>query len=583
MRMSANIRLDIHNRFDLVLTDATTGAIKQTAKAENLVCDTFLPYCAMGDIIVSSYNRNQPGMRSIVLGTGTGTPSVTDRVLFNMLVAYYGIPTSPGWTQKRLNENTYSFTATVTADENTANGLLTEIGLGESHAYSSTDYGWSTSSSTGIYTHALFTDSEGNPITIKKTNADRLTITATIYGTVVPNNTNNSVYAFINSRNITSSKIACDPRIPYVDGDGVYTSTFTNSILGSLPNSMTQNIYGYPVSLPIYSVASCLSLGQSTSSKDVSTYTARATTTSRILANQQNYTYPTTVMVKSFSCDGIKVILPNASVYPPKQLTLSRIADGETTDFNFGVPELMVNDVEVYIDNVRQNSNTYTFNGRDYTHIQGWKSYDSLYLDNFDYTAIRYTSSVGNNDDKLLLPLPFNIGYYYSNIPTASEVGVFMYDFKSNYTVSAVGKYIPAGVSSSNPAVAVPKLYYSNDKVSWTEVTGLWESVSAYINAPQISDENPYIQISPISARYWKVENPAIKSRIYGDSSGNPVTRELSCSIAFDNPKPQLKFNTPPPANSTITIKAYCEYPIKNSNWIVEPGMTFDLTIARTS
>ena len=574
--MQANLGLSMHNRFDVILTDAITGTIKQTAKAENLVCNTFLSKCAMGEMIIRTYSSNYAGMQSIILGTGTGTPAVTDSELFHYIVHYGGVPASPGWTAVRLSENTYSFTATVTADENTANGALTEIGLGESHAYSSGSYGWTTNGNVGIYTHALFTDSEGSPITINKTNADRLTITATIYGTVVPNNTGNSVYIFTNHRNINSSKVSCDPRIPYVQGDDIYTSTFQYSILGSIPSTVKQYTYGYPGTLPIYSARACLSLGETSSSKNLSTYTARGTIDNRIIASQQNYNYPTTILIKSLTCGGIAVLLPDESVYPAKQFTLTAVADGTTTGFNFGIPELTTSNIEVYIDNVLQPSNTYTFHGRDYTHVQGWKSFDTLYLDSFDYTAIRYSFTTSNSYVYLACPVYLDLTYYYNDVPSTSEIGVFVYDFKSEYTVSAVGKYLPAGLNANNPTV-VPKLYYSNDKTSWTEVTGLWSTASDYKSSPNISDANPYIQISPITARYWKVENPAIKSSLTGYSG----TKELSCSIVFGDPKPQLEFNTPPPANSTITLKAYCEYPIKNSNWIIEPGMTFDVTISQ--
>lgn len=577
--MQINIGVTIHNRFDLVLTDAKTGEVKQTAKAENLVCDTFIPYCAMGVMITSQYNRNQSGMRSIVLGTGTGTPSVTDTRMFNQIASYVGIPYYPGWTRTRLDAHTSSFTATVTADENTANGNLTEIGLGEAHSYDYETYGWETYT-VGIYTHALFTDSEGNPITITKTNADRLTITATIYGTVTTNSAGNSLYVLTNYRNVNSSKISCDPRIDYVQGDGVY-NTFTNSILGNINGSVNSSVNAYPFTLPTYGARSIIGLGSTTVTKNTSTNTVRGTTTARILADDGNFKYPTTTMIRSFTCNAIMICLPNASVYPSKQLTIDKIADGVTTDFNFGIPELNTNNVEVYINDVLQASNTYTFNGRDYTHIQGWKSYDTLYLDSFDYSSIYYSSGSYSNYHKLAFPVFIGPTDNYSRSVSATEKGIFIYDFKTNYTVSAIGKYLPTGVYTyGTPTKFVPKIYYSNDKETWTEITGLWDSVDTYINADNIGSSNPYKQITPVSARYWKVENPVI--RIYSNES-SAERYQLCCSIAFDDPKPQLHFNTAPPAESTVRIKAYCDYPIKNSNWIVEPGMTFDLTIARTS
>lgn len=577
--MQSNMGLSIHNKFELTLTDAKTGELKQTAYAENIVCNTFLNYCVMGRRIApepGGYRSIHPGMEALVLGTGTGTPAVTDFYMFQIIDAYMGLRKNSKWVRTRMDENTFSYTATVEADENTANGELTEIGLGEGCYYDS--YGWS-NYNVGIYTHALFTDGEGNPIVISKKNTDRLTITATIYGTVTPNNTGNSVYIFTNARSLTSSKIACDPRIPYVPGDSIFTSIVDNSILGSW-GSTSSSSYSVGVSTDTLRVPNIRQAFYitTTGTQDNTTHTVRATTNTRILADQSNMRYPSTIMIRSLSCNGVFVLLPNANVYPPKQLTLEKVADGTQTDFNLGIPVLNPNNVEVYINNELQPANSYTFNGKDYTHIQAWSSFDTLYLDSFDYTSIPYTTGSTTYFHHLMFPIYNGPIDSESRTTTANEQGIFIYDFKSNYTVSAVGKYLPTGIYGVTNTRFVPKLYYSDDKESWTEVNGLWDSVSTYAAAPNITATDPYIQIDPISARYWKVVNPVI--RCYS-SVMSVDDKQLCCSIAFDDPKPQLHFNNPPPAESTITVKAYCDYPIKNSNWIIEPGMTFDVTISQ--
>lgn len=579
--MQSNMGLSIHNKFELTLTDAKTGELKQTAYAENIVCNTFLNYCVMGRRIAptpSGYRSIHPGMEALVLGTGTGTPAVTDSYMFQIIAAYMGLRKNSKWVRTRINENTFSYTATVEADENTANGDLTEIGLGEGCYYDS--YGWS-DYNVGIYTHALFTDSEGNPIIISKKNTDRLTITATIYGTVTPNNTGNSVYIFTNARSWASSKIACDPRIPYVPGDSLFGSIVDNSILGSWGSTSSYYAYTYCYTdtLQVLNSRYAIYINGSTTQNNT-THTVRATTDTRILADQSNMRYPSTIMIRSLSCNGVSVLLPDVAVYPPKQLTIEKAADGTQTDFNLGIPELNPNNVEVYIDNELQPANSYTFNGKDYTHIQAWSSFDTLYLDSFDYTSIDYVTGSTYRYHHLVFPVLNGPSDYDQRGTTASEQGIFIYDFKSDYTVSAVGKYLPTGIAGATTyTMFVPKLYYSNDKENWTEVSGLWDSVSTYANAPNITATNPYIQINPITARYWKVVNPVI--RCYS-SVTEADDKQLCCSIAFDDPKPQLHFNNPPPAESTITVKAYCDYPIKNSNWIIEPGMTFDVTISQS-
>ena len=123
-------------------------------------------------------------------------------------------------------------------------------------------------------------------------------------------------------------------------------------------------------------------------------------------------------------------------------------------------------------------------------------------------------------------------------------------------------------------ATELPHLFYSNDNENWTELT-LWESRDAYRNVANITDGS-YLQVNPVSARYWKVVNPYI-----GYSSATYISKYLLATILFGDPKPQLQFTTAPPADAVVKIDVYCDYPIKNENWIIENSMTFDYKITR--
>lgn len=62
----------VHNKFELILTDAKTGAVKQSVTCYNIVLNSF-------------FNRlvnRQSKLGYILLGTGTGTPVVTRTSLF---------------------------------------------------------------------------------------------------------------------------------------------------------------------------------------------------------------------------------------------------------------------------------------------------------------------------------------------------------------------------------------------------------------------------------------------------------------------------------------------------------------------
>ncbi len=177
IRQDARLR----NEFRLVLTDARTGAVKQQAWAYNTILDRgfdrLLDNLRLAtDNNVSSYqlfrrttaesHRRFGG--SILLGTGTGTITPDRTAMFNRLT---------GKVADGLHDKGYDFgelTAYRTlygvwTETSIQNQDITEIGMG---------------SSTGdadLTTHALITDSAGNPITVSKGEWDILTVYATCY------------------------------------------------------------------------------------------------------------------------------------------------------------------------------------------------------------------------------------------------------------------------------------------------------------------------------------------------------------------------------------------------------------------
>ena len=153
MKISANLGIKLHNRFDIQVRDAETGEIVQKAQAENIVLDRM--YTRL--LAFSSY------FDQIVFGTGTGTLAASRKTLFNRvgnkaavqesIVRSY--PTSV-WTKKiRLETGEYN------------GNILTEVGISDT--------------TTDINTHALITDSEGNPLSVEKTITRIIDIYATVF------------------------------------------------------------------------------------------------------------------------------------------------------------------------------------------------------------------------------------------------------------------------------------------------------------------------------------------------------------------------------------------------------------------
>jgi hypothetical protein len=156
MKETANVKF--HNRFDIEVRDAKTGDLKQRAKAENIVLDSmYTRLCAFSNYFVN-----------IHFGIGTGIPTPDGTALFSHLGTKTAIteeilksyPTSK-WTRYiQLEPSEY------------VGSTITEVGI----AYGSTN--------TYLVTHAMIKDSEGNPLSIEKTDLDVIKIYATVYITL---------------------------------------------------------------------------------------------------------------------------------------------------------------------------------------------------------------------------------------------------------------------------------------------------------------------------------------------------------------------------------------------------------------
>jgi len=157
--MDVKINASIHNRFDIEVRDSVTGELKHSAVAYNLVTETGLDALAQGSIL-SNHN--------IHFGTGTGTLSPSRSTLFAWLgyraatdvEIVYAYPTS---RRKR---------SCVLQPADYVGSTITEVGLA------------GTSTNSSMNTHALLEDSEGNPISITKTDTDIITIYATVFATL---------------------------------------------------------------------------------------------------------------------------------------------------------------------------------------------------------------------------------------------------------------------------------------------------------------------------------------------------------------------------------------------------------------
>lgn len=147
-------KANVRNRFDIVCRDIVTGEV-QKYQAHNIVLDSMW----------SRLVNFQTFFAAIHFGTGTGTLSPARTSLFTFAGAknvttadyVYALPTSYRMRQIVLNPEEY------------VGKELTEVGVA---------YG---TDSTNLVTHAFIEDSEGNLISIVKTDTMVVTIYATIF------------------------------------------------------------------------------------------------------------------------------------------------------------------------------------------------------------------------------------------------------------------------------------------------------------------------------------------------------------------------------------------------------------------
>lgn len=156
------IQASIHNRFDFEVVNVYTGKVKQTAQAENVICNNLWTQL----LKPASY------FNYVFYGEGSGTPSPADTSLFSHI----------GYKQITKGTDTYN---SYTVDFETgicSRKALVQLEAAEAvgRTISEVGIGYGTNSS-NLCTHAVLKDMNGNPISIQKTDTDVINIYVTIY------------------------------------------------------------------------------------------------------------------------------------------------------------------------------------------------------------------------------------------------------------------------------------------------------------------------------------------------------------------------------------------------------------------
>lgn len=163
-REQITVPLDVkyHNRFDFEVIDSVTGEVKQQAFAENIILDRYWTWLLTTPrpTAVNTY---------IYIGTGSGTLSPARTALFTPLANKASTEVVNVFNEA---EGWFSHKRVATWQENEAmNTNWTEVGIG---------------GSSGLTTHALVKDLNGNPVTLVKGTTDIIKVYSTLYVYVPP-------------------------------------------------------------------------------------------------------------------------------------------------------------------------------------------------------------------------------------------------------------------------------------------------------------------------------------------------------------------------------------------------------------
>ena len=154
--MNIDSSIKFKNNYRLQHIDTITGETLHDLEFHNVVLDQII------DTIVDVKRANAKMGFGIAIGSGSGTPSASDTQLFNEIKRF--VDNSGGVTGKcsKKDNNTLLFSVSVTIPEVGVCFYVMNTGM-------------------KLVTHALILDSEGNPITVKKKDTDKIILNCEVY------------------------------------------------------------------------------------------------------------------------------------------------------------------------------------------------------------------------------------------------------------------------------------------------------------------------------------------------------------------------------------------------------------------
>lgn len=511
-KLSRELRMGIHNRFDIEVVDVETGEIKQKAQAFNVVCNSFF---------TSIYRTTAT---NIQFGSGTGTPSATDTALFH----YEGVTNTNG------GSDTLDYSREK--DGIWVRVLKRRILNTEYVGVSISEIGLATSSSgSTLVTHAMLQDMNGNPITIAHTSTDIINVYCSVYLHYDGQHSDIKLYGHVNG--------------PY-PRQGIF-----KWLLG---NVNTENSYyetgDYPCLFTGKGVPACTMSkhSQSTWYYPMFKINVSATdnvvkyTSAQIPTDQKNYNGIHFLGIcesglmdtasPTFEKLTNVLIEVGGTTIPPFAITGESVGVGDGATTKFKTKYFMPYNAKVYVNNVEQTSGVTV------------KKLGNASITAGTEGAVQCCGDTGYRDIAYLIPRhPDDLEFIMPPIYTANfgQASIYPQQYSYNLRYNSV-------IECLIPEVGLYNVYADNGTVKGSNDGVTWYDVST-------SRTNSQMDQSGAHYRYYKYVGTSNYAYVYFNAYDG-------YNIIFDNP---------PAQGDVITIDYTTDYIPKDSDHVLDVELTF--------
>lgn len=560
--INIEMSLTAHNTFTLKKYDATDELVQEVS-AHNTVCDAFL------------FSGSMHG-GYLNIGSGTGTPAPTDTDLFNY---WYETTHIEGSKVITINDNRicvhtrYELPASYSCV-----GTITELGIRTNeHKYTGS-----------LINHSVLVNSEGSPISIEKTELDKVIIELDFFiDLIYPANmipVEPAYNIFYKTLKYTSST----PRIGVALATSIEDATYLNG-------------YGSYTSSP----SSACHLGYMSIEKGTRVYTLKNARIPTELVDMNN---SPNIYFKALQLEGIGSIpLIDSDIFNHYSLPKVQIGIGDDITMQFKNPyEYFVENTDKIYLNGRQLTRSVDYS-IDYKNnasrlaelseaceakVLGSKYYYPG-KGSFTYSFLGYASPfvrcVTNAIEHVGTTVR-TIDYLYC--PVLEKDKPMILDMGKAVTFNTFS--IPGRIANAR----YNKIYldYSTDGEDYTHIG---EIVCDSTGVDKETSTSKILSFEDITARYWRLRTetvvtymsevvlkPALNFSQSGSSSSDTRRKSELAFKCADNSYDCflgyvgdgfIRFTTPPPEGAIIELEVDMDRPFKNSNWVIDISIELSL------